>query len=60
MATPELPPGTNVISISPSGASYWARTAKIEATDANGDESSFFVKVSVVITLTRHEGTKPT
>lgn len=41
----KLPPGTQVKGISPSGASYWARTAKIDAVDADGNETPFFVKV---------------
>ncbi|KAK7960539.1 hypothetical protein PG988_011753 [Apiospora saccharicola] len=40
-----LPSGLQIKSIFPSGASYWARTAKIEAVDADGNEDSFFVKV---------------
>lgn len=42
-----LPPGTQFHGISPSGASYWARTAKIDATDADGNETPYFIKVSV-------------
>lgn len=41
----KLPGGTVFGEIYPSGASYWARTAKIEATDKNGDDSPFFIKV---------------
>ncbi|KAK3899686.1 hypothetical protein C8A05DRAFT_17911 [Staphylotrichum tortipilum] len=41
----KLPPGTQVHGISPSGSSYWARTAKIEATDAAGNPTPFFIKV---------------
>jgi hypothetical protein len=42
-----LPPGTQFHGISPSGVSYWARTAKIDATDADGNKTPFFMKVSV-------------
>ncbi|KAK6579784.1 hypothetical protein PZA11_007492 [Diplocarpon coronariae] len=41
----KLPPGTIVRGISPSGASYWARTAKIEATNTHGDTREYFLKV---------------
>lgn len=40
-----LPPGTQVHGISQSGLSYWARTAKIDATDEAGQDSPFFIKV---------------
>lgn len=43
----ELPPGTQIRGITPSGASYWARTAKIDATDQHGNPTPFFIKVSV-------------
>lgn len=42
-----LPAGTEFHGISPSGASYWARTAKIDATDESGKETPFFIKVMV-------------
>ena len=41
----ELPEGTEIIEISPSGASYWARTAKIETVNAQGEAVDYFVKV---------------
>ncbi|KAK4032546.1 hypothetical protein C8A01DRAFT_20379 [Parachaetomium inaequale] len=41
----KLPPGTQVHGITQSGASYWARTAKIEAADAVGNPTPFFMKV---------------
>lgn len=41
----KLPAGTTVQGISPSGASFWARTAKIDATDADGADTPFFIKV---------------
>ncbi|XMA09023.1 hypothetical protein WAI453_001814 [Rhynchosporium graminicola] len=41
----KLPPGTTITGISPSGASYWARTAKIEAKNSRGEEDSYFLKV---------------
>lgn len=44
-----LPPGTQFLGISPSGASYWARTAKIDATDADGNETPVFIKVGITI-----------
>ncbi|KAI1332862.1 Fructosamine/Ketosamine-3-kinase [Xylariaceae sp. FL0255] len=43
----KLPLGTSVLGISPSGASYWARTAKIDAADADGNPTPFFVKVHI-------------
>lgn len=43
--TAKLPPGTVPTGIERSGASYWARTAKISATDAEGNETAFFIKV---------------
>lgn len=42
----ELPKGTQILEISPSGASYWARTAKIETVNAQGEAFDYFVKVS--------------
>jgi hypothetical protein len=42
----ELPPGTKIHGISPSGSSYWARTAKIDATDEEGNPTPFFIKVT--------------
>jgi hypothetical protein len=42
----ELPEGTQILEISPSGASYWARTAKIETVNAQGEAFDYFVKVS--------------
>lgn len=41
----EMPEGTQVVSIAPSGSSYWARTAKIETIDSEGNEVSYFIKV---------------
>ncbi|KAK8123812.1 hypothetical protein PG999_003730 [Apiospora kogelbergensis] len=41
--TKVLPSGLQMKAISPSGASYWARTAKIEALDTRGSEDSYFV-----------------
>ncbi|KAK4154987.1 Fructosamine/Ketosamine-3-kinase [Chaetomidium leptoderma] len=41
----KLPLGTEVHGISGSGSSYWARTAKIDATDAAGNSTPFFMKV---------------
>ncbi|KAK3382236.1 Fructosamine kinase-domain-containing protein [Lasiosphaeria ovina] len=41
----KLPPGTQVRGIAPSGNSYWARTAKIDAVDAAGNATPFFLKV---------------
>ncbi|KAH6627298.1 Fructosamine kinase-domain-containing protein [Chaetomium sp. MPI-SDFR-AT-0129] len=41
----KLPSGTKILGISPSGASYWARTAKIDATDEEGEPTPFFIKV---------------
>lgn len=33
------------MSISPSGSSYWARTAKIETQTPNGESDAYFIKV---------------
>ncbi|AEO68575.1 uncharacterized protein THITE_2118142 [Thermothielavioides terrestris NRRL 8126] len=41
----KLPPGTQVQGITASGASYWAQTAKILATDQGGNPTPFFIKV---------------
>lgn len=43
-----LPVGTQFQAIFPSGASYWARTAKIEAIDEGGNETPFFIKVCIM------------
>ncbi|KAI1861137.1 hypothetical protein JX265_009756 [Neoarthrinium moseri] len=40
-----LPDGSEVLGISPTGASYWARLGRIDTIKANGEEESFFVKV---------------
>ncbi|KAH8196263.1 hypothetical protein TruAng_009565 [Truncatella angustata] len=40
-----LPPENKIVSIVPSGSSYWARTAKIETEKPDGEEESFFIKV---------------
>ncbi|KAB5528101.1 hypothetical protein GE09DRAFT_1177983 [Coniochaeta sp. 2T2.1] len=36
---------TKVLSITESGLSYWARTAKISTVDENGNEDNYFIKV---------------
>ncbi|KAK7999566.1 hypothetical protein PG990_012166 [Apiospora arundinis] len=41
----KLPEGTQCHGITPSGASYWARTAKIDATNEHGENTPFFIKV---------------
>lgn len=41
----KLPPGTKIQGIRKSGASYWAQTAKILATDEEGNPTPFFIKV---------------
>ncbi|CZT50968.1 uncharacterized protein RSE6_12045 [Rhynchosporium secalis] len=41
----KLPPGTTITRIFASGASYWARTAKIEAKNSRGEKDSYFLKV---------------
>ena len=41
----EMPGGTKVLSIVPSGSSYWARTAKIAAIDPEGNGVSYFMNV---------------
>lgn len=40
----ELPTGCRVVSVESHGASFWARTGKIETELANGDSASFFIK----------------
>lgn len=40
-----LPPGTNFHGIYASGASFWARTAKIDATNEEGEDTPYFIKV---------------
>lgn len=40
-----LPTGTHFLGTAPSGASYWARAARIDATDETGEETPFFLKV---------------
>ncbi|PQE15600.1 Fructosamine Ketosamine-3-kinase protein [Rutstroemia sp. NJR-2017a BBW] len=42
----KFPPGTEVESISPHGASYWTRTAEISTLLADGTPRSYFLKVS--------------
>ncbi|KAK2788697.1 hypothetical protein FQN53_003206 [Emmonsiellopsis sp. PD_33] len=42
----KLPAGSTVIGISPYGASYWTRTARIQVTNAQDNEISYFLKVS--------------
>ncbi|RYP80817.1 hypothetical protein DL769_002287 [Monosporascus sp. CRB-8-3] len=41
----KLPAGSQVLSIEPSGSSYWARTAKIDTISPDGDNASYFIKV---------------
>ncbi|KAB5585279.1 Fructosamine kinase-domain-containing protein [Coniochaeta sp. 2T2.1] len=41
----KLPPGNKVLSITESGLSYWARTAKISTIDEDGNEDNYFIKV---------------
>ncbi|KAI0874912.1 Fructosamine kinase-domain-containing protein [Hypoxylon argillaceum] len=41
----KMPEGTQVGRIIPSGSSYWARTAKIETKDQEGNEVLYFIKV---------------
>ncbi|RWA03683.1 hypothetical protein EKO27_g11422 [Xylaria grammica] len=40
----KMPEGTQVLSIAPSGSSYWARTAKIATLDSEGNEVFYFIK----------------
>ncbi|KAF2650566.1 hypothetical protein K491DRAFT_608567 [Lophiostoma macrostomum CBS 122681] len=42
----KLPTGSSITSISPHGASYWTRTARIQTHDADGNAVSYFLKVS--------------
>jgi hypothetical protein len=46
LQTLELPSGVKIKGIRPIGASYFARTAKIEATDSEGEETNFFLKAA--------------
>lgn len=41
-----LPHGATVVSITPSGMSYWARTAKITTFDNSNGAINYFLKVS--------------
>ncbi|KAI0123278.1 Fructosamine kinase-domain-containing protein [Xylariales sp. AK1849] len=41
----KLPAGNKIVSITTSGSSYWARTAKIETETPDGEEDSYFIKV---------------
>ena len=40
----ELPPGTHVTNIASHGASFWTRTARLEA-EHSGSEQEYFLKV---------------
>ena len=46
MQQAELPHGSDVKGIYPSGASYWTRTAEIQTQQADGSSMSFFLKVT--------------
>ena len=50
----ELPAGLEIVEISPHGASYWTRTAEITTRQNDGQQLSFFLKVSDV-SATRFE-----
>ena len=41
----ELPPGIQILGTIPHGASFWSRTAKIEAEQEDGTPIDFFMKV---------------
>ncbi|KAH8886230.1 hypothetical protein GQ53DRAFT_828231 [Thozetella sp. PMI_491] len=41
----KLPGGTQIVGISPPGASYWARAAEIEALNVQGEPDDYFLKV---------------
>ncbi|KAI0016136.1 Fructosamine kinase-domain-containing protein [Xylariomycetidae sp. FL0641] len=41
----KLPEGSQVLAIEPSGSSYWARTARIDTVNADGEDASYFIKV---------------
>ena len=43
----ELPQGSRILSISSCGSSYWTQTAQIKTEQADGTQSSFFIKVCV-------------
>ena len=44
----DLPSGTKIISITPSGASAWVQTVRIEALHEDGTVKSYFKKVRSV------------
>ena len=43
--TVELPDGTEVVFINPSGASAWVQTLRIDTIQKNGERKSYFKKV---------------
>lgn len=45
----ELPLGTKVLSITPSGASAWVQTVRIDTELADGSQRVFFMKASLKI-----------
>lgn len=47
----EFPPGTEIESIRPHGASYWTRTAEVSTRMADGTPRSYFLKVSYLCQL---------
>jgi protein-ribulosamine 3-kinase len=44
--TLELPAGTDVISLSPHGSSFWTQTAQLETQVEDGGRKSYFLKVA--------------
>jgi hypothetical protein len=46
-----LPKGAKVVGAQGSGASYWTRTARLDAELADGSEKAFFLKVGSPIFL---------
>ncbi|KAF2751821.1 hypothetical protein M011DRAFT_516270 [Sporormia fimetaria CBS 119925] len=45
----KLPGGSTIKSISPHGASYWTRTARIQTLDAEGKDVSYFLKYHIQV-----------
>ena len=44
----ELPPGTEVIEITPSGASAWVQTVRVQTRQKDGTTKDYFKKVQAM------------
>lgn len=49
----ELPPGTEVTSITAHGASFWTRTARLDAQLGGGEKVQYFLKVPGLFEVSR-------